>query len=194
MTNKIMYIDYSFYEMVFLFFFWGVIGWVIEVIDMKIEAGEFQNRGFLHMPICPLYGIGIPMLCVLLRSQRQSYLWLFLYGILLCSLLEYAIGWLLEKLFNARWWDYSHMRFNVRGRVCLRNSVLFGVGTLLAVGFVEPVAETVINKIPLQIGLVVCIFALIILVMDIAASVRRALHYREKADGGEAFVIFKSHR
>lgn len=194
MTNKIMFIDYSFYEMVFLFFFWGVIGWVIEVIDMKIEAGEFQNRGFLHMPICPLYGIGIPVLCVLLRSQRQSYIVLFLYGILLCSLMEYVIGWLLEKLFNARWWDYSHMRFNVRGRVCLRNSVLFGVGTLLAVGFVEPVAETMIHMIPLQAGLVVCVFAVVVLALDIAASVRRALHYKDRVPCGETFVIFKSHR
>ena len=189
-----MYIDYSFYEMVFLFFFWGVIGWITEVIDMKIEAGEFQNRGFLHMPICPLYGLVIPMLCVLLRSQRHSYVALFLLGILLCSLSEYAIGWLLEKLFNARWWDYSHMRFNVRGRVCLRNSVLFGVGTLLAVGFVEPVAEMVIHMIPLQTGMFICVFAVVVLIMDIAVSVRRALQYRERTENGEAFVIFKSHR
>lgn len=94
---------YSLYELFLQFLFWGMAGWLVEVIDMKIEAGEFQNRGFLHVPLCPLYGIGMPTLSILLGDAKKSYIAIFIGGIVFCTAVEYFIGWLLEKLFNARW-------------------------------------------------------------------------------------------
>ena len=186
--------NYSLYELFLQFLFWGIAGWLVEVIDMRIEAGEFQNRGFLHVPLCPLYGLGMPALCILLGDAKKSYLAIFIGGIVFCTAVEYLIGLLLEKLFNARWWDYSHMRFNFQGRICLRNEILFGFGALISLGFVQPVLEGTIHRIPTPMGTTLITVTALVLVVDIAASIFRALRYRREHHGGEAFVIFKSHR
>lgn len=186
--------NYTLYELFLQFLFWGIAGWLVEVIDMKIEAGEFQNRGFLHVPLCPLYGIGMPTLCILLGDAKKSLFSIFIGGVVFCTVMEYVIGWLLEKLFNARWWDYSHMRFNFQGRICLRNEILFGFGAVFSLGFVQPVLEGTISRIPVRIGMPVVAVTALALVIDVAASILRALRYRREHDDGEAFVIFKSHR
>lgn len=184
---------YSFYEMFLIFLFWGMIGWLIEVVDMKIEAGEFQNRGFLHIPLCPLYGIGMLVLSTLFKGEK-SYIVLFLCGMTICTVVEYLVGWLLEKFFHAKWWDYSHMRFQLKGRICLRNSLLFGFGTIFVIGVVQPRVEMAIQKIPMALGRALIFLAVLVLIVDVVASLRRALQYRKEYGGENLFVIFKSHK
>lgn len=190
--EKILYIDYSLYEMYFIFVFWSVIGWLIEVADMFIEVGEFQNRGFLHMPLCPIYGLGMLLLCVILKDVTHSYSVLFICGMTVCTVFEYFVGWLLEKLFNARWWDYSHMRFNLKGRICLRNALFFGFGTIFVLTIIEPLIERAISRIPVNFGLAAITLISIALVIDVITSVRRAYTYGKGTN--KPFMIYKSHR
>lgn len=189
-----MFFGYGFYELFLIFLFWGVVGWFIEVIDMRIEAGEFQNRGFLHMPFCPIYGVGMAFASALLSEMRNYYWLLFCFGVVFCSLYEYIVGGILEKLFHTKWWDYSHMRFNIKGRVCLRNALLFGFGAILVFHFVEPIVEKVIAVIPVHIGMAVIAIFGTALVLDIVFSARRAWSYRRKQPGDELFLRFKAHR
>lgn len=189
-----MSFEYGFYELSLIFLFWGIVGWMIEGIDMRIEAGEFQNRGFLHMPLCPIYGTGMAMGTVFLDSVKNSYLILFVFGVVFCSAVEYIVGGIMEKLFHSKWWDYSHMRYNIKGRVCLRNAVLFGFGAILVFGFVEPEVEKIIARIPAQIRTVtVTVFGLAFAV-DMVLSARRAWSYREMHEGDEPVLLFKAHR
>lgn len=185
---------YGFCELCLIFIFWGMAGWLIEVVDMRIEAGEFQNRGFLHMPFCPMYGAGMAAASVGLSGVKNSYLILFAFGMIFCSLLEYIVGGIMERLFHSKWWDYSHMRFNIKGRVCLRNAVLFGFASILVFRVVEPMVETVIIQIPVNMrGLITGIFGIVFLI-DVAVSARRAWAYRKDHEGGEPQLIFKAHR
>lgn len=185
---------YGFYELFLIFIFWGIIGWLIEVVDMRIEAGEFQNRGFLHMPFCPIYGIGMAAASVGLNGAKNSYLLLFAFGVIFCSVFEYIVGGILETLFHSKWWDYSHMRFNIKGRVCLRNAVLFGFGSILVFRFVEPVVENVITWIPVNARMAITAVFGAAFVIDLAVSLKRALAYRKGQEGGELRLIFKAHR
>ena len=186
--------EYGFYELTLIFLFWGVVGWIIEAIDMRIEAGEFQNRGFLHMPLCPIYGVGMAAGSVVLNDVRNSYLILFVFGVIFCSVVEYIVGGILEKLFRSKWWDYSHMRFNIKGRVCLRNAVLFGFGAIVVFRFVQPMVEMGIDQIPMELkGAITVIFSLVFAV-DLAASARRAWAYRQKQEGDKPLLIFKAQR
>ncbi len=88
---------------------------------MRIEAGEFQNRGFLHMPFCPIYGVGMAAGSVALGSVKDSYAGLFVFGVIFCSVVEYIVGGILERLFRSKWWDYSHMRFNIQTAFLFRS-------------------------------------------------------------------------
>lgn len=186
--------EYGFYELTLIFLFWGVVGWIIEAIDMRIEAGEFQNRGFLHMPLCPIYGIGMAAGSVVLNDVRNSYLILFVFGVIFCSVVEYIVGGILEKLFRSKWWDYSHMRYNIKGRVCLRNAVLFGFGAILVFHFVEPMVEKVILRIPTEVRMAVTVIFSIVFIIDLVASAKRAWAYRDIHEGDEPRLLFKAHR
>lgn len=166
----IPFIGYSLYQMALMFCFWAFIGWCIEVCYMTIETGEYQNRGFLSMPICPIYGFGVLMIAVFSRPIADKPLLLFVISLVLCTALELAVGLGMEKLFNTRWWDYSHEKFNYRGYICPKVSILWGLGCVLVIKVVQPLVETVVNHIPFNVGIIfICIMAVLIAI-DLTAS------------------------
>lgn len=189
-----MFFEYGLYELFLIFIFWGVAGWFIEVVDMRIEAGEFQNRGFLHMPFCPMYGIGMACASAGLSGAKDSWLILFVFGVIFCSVCEYVVGGILESLFHSKWWDYSHLPFNIKGRVCLRNAVLFGFAAVVVFRFIEPVVEGIIAMIPVRIGQSAIVAFSLAFTCDIVLSARKAWSYRKEQEGQELLLVFKAHR
>lgn len=128
------------WQIIFLLFIsFSFIGWASEVTYVGIfSAHKFINRGFLHGPICPIYGVGGILILSLPQIILKSWILLFFSSMILCTIVEYFASWILEKIFHMKWWDYSKYRFNIHGRVCLLNSLLFGVLSVLIVYFVEP--------------------------------------------------------
>ena len=114
-------------------------GWVSEVLYVGIfHEHKFVNRGFLYGPICPVYGFGGVVILLLPPSLYNTWIPLFFASTILCTAVEYLVSWIMEKMFHARWWDYSHYKFNINGRICLLNSVLFGFMGLSVIHFVYP--------------------------------------------------------
>lgn len=166
----IPFIGYSLYQMALMFCFWAFIGWCIEVCYMTIETGEYQNRGFLSMPICPIYGFGVLMIAVFSRPIADKPLLLFVISLVLCTALELAVGLGMEKLFNTRWWDYSHEKFNYRGYICPKVSILWGLGCVLVIKVVQPLVETVTNHIPFRFGIIFIAIMAVLIAIDLTAS------------------------
>lgn len=135
-------------EHILYFFIYSFLGWLCECIYCGIPAGHFINRGFLEGPYCPIYGFGALIVLYVLAPFSDQWVLLFLAGMILTSILEYLTSYVMEKLFHSKWWDYSQRRFNIHGRVCLRNSLMFGVMGIVVVGFVHPVIIAFLNKIP----------------------------------------------
>lgn len=181
-VTPIPFIEFSLYEMFHMFIFWSFIGWGIEVCWMTLETGEYQNRGFLNMPICPIYGFGVIMVTVFFRPVADTIILLFLATSLLCTAFELFVGLGMEKLFHARWWDYSHEKFNFKGYICLKISILWGVGCVTVVRFVQPMVELAIDKMPIKLGFFFVMFWSVLLVIDIVASLSavRKLNLRLK--------------
>ena len=98
-----------------LFLIYAVLGWCCEVVVAFYNHKKFINRGFLIGPYCPIYGIGVLLIISLLEDFTDSWLALFVLAMVLCMVLEYITSYLMEKIFNARWWDYSSKKFNING-------------------------------------------------------------------------------
>lgn len=130
------------------FFTYSFLGWVAECIYCGIPAKKFINRGFLAGPYCPIYGCGAMVVIHLLEPWSNRWLMIFLAGVVLTSTLEYITSYLMEKLFHTKWWDYSRHPFNIHGRICLKNSMLFGVMVLVVFYVVHPAVIDVIDRIP----------------------------------------------
>lgn len=133
---------------ILLFFSMSMMGWLMEVVCKLIEFRRFINRGFLLGPYCPIYGFGAVLITLLLSRHADEPLTVFVLGMVICGTLEYLTSYLMEKLFNARWWDYSHRRFNLNGRVCAGTLIPFGLMGLGMVYVARPLLFGLYLKLP----------------------------------------------
>lgn len=128
------------------FFIYAFLGYVCEVIYCSIGQKKLVNRGYLYLPICPIYGFGAILILSLMWPIREMWYLVFFLGIFLTTTLEYLTSYVMELFFHMRWWDYSKRKWNINGRVCLRNSLLFGGLVMLVVYGIQPILFSWINK------------------------------------------------
>ena len=126
-------------EFYLIFFIYSFLGWCWETFPCSaIELDKIHNRGFLLGPICPIYGLGASLSFGLLKNFESSP-WIFIYSAFLSCLIEYIIGYLLERFFHKRWWDYSNYPFQIKRRVCLYGLLIFGLANILIVKKITPI-------------------------------------------------------
>ena len=151
----------------FLYFIiYSFIGWCLEVFDKFFEFKRFINRGFLIGPICPIYGFSVLFILLLIGDNSNDFLSVFLKSIFICSILEYFTSFTMEKLFKARWWDYSKYKFNINGRICLETTLPFGLLGCVMVYIVHPNIIKLVNIIPYEVRIMITIILLIIFIID----------------------------
>ncbi|NLZ77794.1 MAG: putative ABC transporter permease [Spirochaetales bacterium] len=119
------------------FMMYSVIGWLWEVALSFLQGRGFVNRGFLNGPYCPVYGTGA-LLVVHLLGGLTNPLLIFLAAAVITTTLEYLTSYVMEKLFDGRWWDYSDKPLNINSRVYATGSIAFGSLSLLVIRFVQP--------------------------------------------------------
>ena len=119
----------SIYYSILYFFVYGFLGWCTEVIFAAFKQHRFVNRGFLNGPYCPIYGCGVVIVVAVLTPLKENLFFLFVGSFLLTSILEYITGFVLEKVFHNKWWDYSNLPFNIKGYVCLKFSIYHDYST-----------------------------------------------------------------
>lgn len=146
---------FQLYYLVIFFIVYAFMGWVMETVYASLEDKHFVNRGFLSGPFCPIYGFGAVILIVALYPVMNNWLLLFMGAVVLTSVLEYITGWVLEKVFDHKWWDYSNRRFNLQGRICLRFSIYWGIIAVAMLKLLHPEVVKMVNKIPYKYGLLV---------------------------------------
>ena len=124
---------------ILLFYVYSFLGWFMESIGGIFVVKKYVNRGFLIGPYCPVYGTGVVLITLLLNNSTDNCISLFINVMVICGVLEYLTGYLMEKIFKARWWDYSDNRFNINGRVCLETLVPFSIMGTLFLYVINPI-------------------------------------------------------
>ena len=165
-----------------LFIIYSIIGWIFESIYVFIIDKKFFNRGFLIGPYCPIYGIGCIAIIYLLEPFKSYPLLLLLMTILSCSILEYFTSYILEKVFNARWWDYSNCKFNINGRICMQTMIPFGIGGLFVTYIINPFIQKLINGIPINTLYIITIIVAIIYFTDLIISSKVVFQVNKSLD------------
>lgn len=158
---------------ILLFVVFSILGWCMEVSLKYIEFHRFINRGFLIGPYCPIYGSGV--LCITLMNHivggpDVGIAETFINGFIFCGILEYFVSWYLEKMYHARWWDYSHKPMNLNGRVWMGNLLLFGIGSLIIVKGINPLFFRFLDRMPKKTLWIVAIVSICIMAVDSVIS------------------------
>ena len=164
-----------------LFIIYSAAGWTMEVILKYIEYKRFIDRGFLIGPYCPIYGYGALLITILLYRYERDPVVLFLMTVVSCGVLEYFTSWIMEKLFKARWWDYSKKKYNLDGRVCLETLIPFGIFGLILTYITNPLLKNFINNIDIKVLNAISISILIIYIIDNIISMIIIIGFRKTA-------------
>ncbi len=162
-----------------LFFAYAILGWIMEVVLKLISQKKFINRGFLIGPYCPIYGYGVLLITFLLRKYQNDFWATFIFSILICGVLEYITSYLLEKIFHARWWDYSNKKFNINGRICLETIIPFGIMGCLIIYVTNPIIIDFLNKLPSLLIHITSIALFMCYIVDNVISCRIIFNLRE---------------
>lgn len=181
---------FGWYEVIWLFFIYSFLGWGMEVVHAVFGNRKLVNRGFLNGIVCPVYGFAMVFLSVFMDSLRNGWFYLFLGCMIVGSVIELVTGILLEKVFRIRLWDYSAMRFQVGGYVCLKYSILWGVLGTLLIKLVNPFLLSILHNIPELVGGILLVIFTILLALDTVTTItvlckgkKKATRIGEIADG-----------
>ena len=156
---------------------YSFLGWCGEMVYCSIGQRKLcEKRGFLNGLLCPIYGHGALVVLLVLDGRCENPLLTFFFGMLLTSAVEYVTSYVMERLFHMRWWDYSHYRFQLNGRVCLLNSTLFGLASVFLCHFANPpIARWLGTLFAAGLGVPLALVLGVLYLADIAVSVRSAL-------------------
>lgn len=160
------------YQIISFFFIYGFLGWCTEVCFQALTKGKLVNRGFLNGSICPIYGVGVVLVVWLLEPLAPHGTILFIGSVALCSLLEWLTGFILEKLFHQKWWDYSNEPFNIGGYICPRFSLMWGFACVFIVYIVHPTISWLVSLVPHTLGVVILCALSAAFLLDCAATVK----------------------
>ena len=148
------------------FLIYSFCGWALETITKTVAQKKFVNSGFLFGPICPIYGIAAVVMLKLLNTFKGNYLLTFVMSFIIFTLWEYFVGWLLEKIFHTKYWDYSYYKLNLHGRICLINSLTWGCLGIAFIEIIHPIVEYLLQLIPVAIVNKLVIIISILIIID----------------------------
>lgn len=168
------------YIYLWIFVVYTVLGWGAEVAFAAVKEQKFVNRGFLNGPYCPIYGVGMCVVAACLTPIQKNLFFLFFGSMILTSLLEFITGFVLEKFFDDKWWDYSNRPLNLRGYVCLEFSLLWGVGCVLIMRVLHPTVLYLVSKVPFLIGSIFLILFFVCFSADLGMTVATLLRLKKQ--------------
>ena len=168
-------------EIFLLFIIYAFLGWIFEIINNVVVFKKFVNRGFLIGPYCPIYGVGGLIATIFLTKYKESIIVLFVMSMFLFALLEYFTSYLMEKLFKARWWDYTDYRFNINGRICLETLIPFGLLGCFAIYVVNPIIFSIFNMTNIVVLRIIALIIFIIFIIDFTLSLKIINSFKDTA-------------
>ena len=174
--------EYSWYQWLTFFFIYCFFGWIFESTYVSLKKRQFVNRGFLRLPLLPLYGTGAVMMLWVSLPVKDNLFLVYVSGVVAATVLEYVTGWGMERLFKMKYWDYSNQRFNVKGYICLSSSIAWGFLTILLTEVIHRPIERYVLGLPLMVDLVCVIVVSLLFAADTAESIKAALDLAKVLD------------
>lgn len=172
--------DYSLISYLWFFVIYAFLGWWLEVSFQTVTVGKFINRGFLNGPVCPIYGFGMVTLLYFLSPFVNSLIMLFIGAVILTSVLEYITGFVLEKLFHDKWWDYTEMPYNLHGYICLSFSLAWGLAAVFVLQLIHPVIEKFSSLLDNRLGNFILLVLVLYFIADFIVTLFAILKIKKR--------------
>ena len=187
----VVYIGETIYELLFWFFSYSIFGWIFESAYMSYCNKKLTNRGFVHGPICPIYGLGGTMVHFVLRGFADNYIALYIFGAFLATCLEFLTAKIMSRTLGYVWWDYSNKPYNYKNIICLESTIAWGACSVLEVAVLSKCVMFLMEKIPLHMGKIIVILLMVYYMIDFGYCLLRVKRGDIEADENNILAIDK---
>lgn len=168
---SITFLGYPLSTLVLYFCFYSFAGWCMETVYCSIGERRFVPRGFLHGPICPIYGVGVLLMILFFQPLSGNIFIFYLVSTVTMSAWEYFVGWFLEATTHMKYWDYSMYRFNLKGRICLWVCLVWGVLSYVCIFLLHPPVAHAIGLLPDLTRQILAIVLSVLILIDTIATI-----------------------
>lgn len=171
---------YLIFYMTFNFIIYSFIGWIIEEAYSFAITNKFKKDGFLIGPFKPMYGIAVTLLVLCNEILGIDGISLILLCFLIPTTVEYISGYMLKRVFNKVYWDYSNFKYNIHGFVTLRFSLYWTLLSFFGLYYLQSALYNLyIQKERFfNIGVIV---GTIVLTVDLYLTLKK-LSYEQRVD------------
>lgn len=166
-------LGYPVTQLILFFFFYSFAGWVMETCYCSFIERKYVARGFLYGPICPIYGVGVLLMILFFKPLTGNPVLFYVTAVVVMSAWEYLVGWFLEATTHVKYWDYSHIKYNLNGRICLPISLTWGVLSYIVIFWIHPHTEALFAQIAPWLSHVLCGAAIGVLISDATLTIRQ---------------------
>lgn len=166
-------LGYPVTQLILFFFFYAFVGWVMETCYCSFIERKYVARGFLYGPICPIYGVGVLLMILFFKPLTGNPVLFYITAVVVMSAWEYLVGWFLETTTHVKYWDYSHFKYNLNGRICLPISLTWGVLSYIVIFWIHPHTEALFAQIAPWLSHVLCGAAIGVLISDATLTIRQ---------------------
>lgn len=170
------------FELITYFIIYSFLGWAMESTFRSIGEKKPINTGFLMGPYCPIYGIGAIIMFLFLDVFETKPILLFFISIIILTIWEYIVGYALEKIFHTKYWDYSDHKFNIKGRICLTNSIYWGILGVIFVKYIHPFTQKLISEVDINLLKYIISIVFIVFTVDVVVSIIKVKSIRKTLD------------
>lgn len=175
----------SFYKLIWLFFIGAFLGDIVETIFCYMTTGTLMSRSsVVYGPFSIVWGIGCAVLTLLLYQYRdRSDRFIFMFGTLVGGAYEYACSVFTEIVFGTVFWDYSHLPFNLGGRINLLFCFFWGIVAVVWIKMIYPVLSSWIEKITYKKGVIMTWCFVVFMTFNILMSGLALSRYSQRQNG-----------
>lgn len=170
---------YSFTTWIFIFYIYCFLGWIIESSIVSIRTKTLVNRGFLKIPMLPIYGFGSVMMLFVSLPIKDKPILIYFVGMIAATILEYISAVLIENIFKIKYWDYTEDKFNFQGRICLESSLFWGVLSVALTLFIHKPVENFVLSLKTNTIYIIVFIISIIFIIDFIISTKNALDFNK---------------
>ena len=176
------------YHIINWFYIYSFLGWLWESSYVSLKEKKLVNRGFVTGPVCTIYGFGAVIVYLILKPISGNIILLYLGGVIVPTILEYATAVLMETLFHTSWWDYSKNKYNFQGRICLGASLGWGVFSVILFYVFQPFVERIVALYSVATGELLVRIATLVYAVDFGMSYMNAMQIGEKLRNMDAVM------
>ncbi len=176
------------YHIINWFYIYSFLGWLWESSYVSFKEKKLVNRGFVTGPVCTIYGFGAVIVYLILKPISGNIILLYLGGVIVPTILEYATAVLMETLFHTSWWDYSKNKYNFQGRICLGASLGWGAFSVILFYVFQPFVERIVALYSVATGELLVRIATLVYAVDFGMSYMNAMQIGEKLRNMDAVM------